>query len=404
MKICLFVCVPQYSENNPKSGSFFYELKQFIKRCIDLSFWLFRNNRFYFHAWEKRHNTNKGDIVVREKIRAQLASVFSDTNVSFTEIGWLDLNEHTAIEIGNTHDLFVIAGSGYLRFDDANELPQRLKLDAENFKKIKCKKIAYGIGVNKKNTHAGEFRQDYLGSFPKVTLDALKRIFADCKVVSVRDELTRAIVSTVSPVPVHLMGDPALFIDEVHSNRSRPKSSTLRLGFNIALHEGEVISRLKNTLPIYVDFFRRMQKEKGAEIHYIQHNDIERIIPIMLSLHGLHVKSHANDASKLTDIYETLDLHICEMLHSSILSLSAGVPTINIPYDFKNRSFFELMNMEEFVVSPKQLSADRLWDLALSALNQGETLSRRIQARICELRGERDEVLRLVREITNINT
>jgi polysaccharide pyruvyl transferase WcaK-like protein len=36
------------------------------------------------------------------------------------------------------------------------------------------------------------------------------------------------------------------------------------------------------------------------------------------------------------------------MMHSSILAINAGTPTISLAYDIKNIGFFELMGLEQF--------------------------------------------------------
>jgi len=399
LNICLLLAIPAEAQDRPNRQTMFYGAKQSIKRCIDVVFWKLRIYHFYSHAWERKINTNKGDIAIRQNISRQLTDEFSDMTVKFNEIGWLDLDERTAIDIGRRHHLLIIAGSGYLRFDDHDALPPRLKRDAENLAWVACPKIAYGIGINKSLGKGSHDSQGQSSDLPEETEHFLRAIFQQLDAISVRDEMTRALVAKRTNIPVSLTGDPVLFADRT-PNRPRPNGSArLKIGLNIALHEGQVMAELAGTLSICMTFLERLQKEQGAEIHYIQHCDIERVIPRLLSYRGLRVTAHDADGAALLDIYRSLDLHLCQMLHSSIMSCSVGTPVINIPYDVKNRSFFELMGLTEFLIAPQDLTAEKLWAVAQLALQSGPALSHRILSRVDQLRGSSDGFLGRVREV-----
>jgi polysaccharide pyruvyl transferase WcaK-like protein len=88
--------------------------------------------------------------------------------------------------------------------------------------------------------------------------------------------------------------------------------------------------------------------------------------------------------------YATLDLHVCQMLHSSILCLAAGVPAIALAYDVKNAGLFEMMGLPELCLDAD--TAD-LGAAIADVLRRGPALRRQIAERTAALRAETDAYL-----------
>jgi polysaccharide pyruvyl transferase WcaK-like protein len=84
------------------------------------------------------------------------------------------------------------------------------------------------------------------------------------------------------------------------------------------------------------------------------------------------------------------------MLHSSILSLSMGVPTLNIAYDSKNVAFYELLGVEPWIHPVSELSADKLANLAAEMLSDRAALSQLVLGRIAALRDANQDFLAAV--------
>jgi polysaccharide pyruvyl transferase WcaK-like protein len=123
------------------------------------------------------------------------------------------------------------------------------------------------------------------------------------------------------------------------------------------------------------------------------HYETERLIPHLLRSEGVSVTVVDAPPAELLAWYGYLDLTICQMLHSSILSFNAGVPAVNLGYDIKNHAFFELMNQERCCLPANTTGSEELLAAAEWAIEEGDALQRRIAARKVELRRDLDEYL-----------
>ena len=173
----------------------------------------------------------------------------------------------------------------------------------------------------------------------------------------------------------------------------------MRIGVNLAYHGTAMDARLARNLPVYAAFLRRLAAELSAELHYIVHYDAERAVPLMLRSHGVKLVVHDVPADGLASVYRTLDLHMCEMLHSSIIAIAAGVPTMNIGYDVKNRAFFEMLGVERFCLDAAQLSEAALWQAAQALLAGREDFVATAAASAARLARTRDGLLARIRDL-----
>lgn len=305
-----------------------------------------------FHHWHTHDVTNKGDIAIREAVKQQLAAIFAPSQVTFTTLGWDGLDSETATRVGNTHDLFVIAGSGYVSAPDDGELAPRYEADRKALADMACKKISYGIGWNKLLPGS-----DGLEMLPLTqrSRDTLAGIFGSLESVSVRDEATHELVESVTGAAPFLIGDPALFYrgaaspqSPVPSGKLPTSTKKLNVGLNIALHGNASAARVGSQLDAVCEFLRAFAAQHDLVYHYMQHSHTERIIPLLLRSRGVRVKTVDISPEHLPAYYGTLDLHLCQMLHSAILCLGAGVPTLTFAYDVKSLGFFEVMQMPQY--------------------------------------------------------
>jgi polysaccharide pyruvyl transferase WcaK-like protein len=80
----------------------------------------------------------------------------------------------------------------------------------------------------------------------------------------------------------------------------------------------------------------------------------------MLGRRGLKFEVVDLPPREMIGAYKQVDLVICQMLHSSILATNAGVPSLNIGYDVKNASFYDLMGLPELCIPHSEVSPERL--------------------------------------------
>jgi len=344
--------VPPEQEYRQLPASPVLRAKAALGRALDVVCWALRvHTKVRFHHWHTHDVTNKGDIAIREAVKQQLAAIFAPRQVTFTTLGWSELDSETAKRIGSTHDLFVIAGSGYVSAPDDGELAPRYEADRKALAEMACKKISYGIGWNK--LLPGSDGQEML-PLTQRSRDTLKGIFGQLESVSVRDEATRELVESVTGVAPFLTGDPALFYrgaspqTPARSGKLPTPTKKLNVGLNIALHGNASAARVGSQLDTVCEFLRAFAQQHDLVYHYMQHSHTERAIPLLLRTRGISVKTVDISPEHLPAYYGTLDLHLCQMLHSAILCLDAGVPTLTFAYDVKSLGFFEVMQMPQY--------------------------------------------------------
>lgn len=371
-------------------------MKRLAARGLDIASWfLAKGSGVHYHHWESVLGDNKGDIAIREAIKSQLRAAFKSCHVQFQELQWGQLNEDMADRLNQSCDLFVIAGSGYVRFAKDGELPSAMVQDLKAFKKIKCPKIAYGIGWNSpldkiegdKPTHSARAMEQLAQSMQAIDL------------VSVRDRATQTLLSSLGDCDPILLGDPAIFYADLFPPRNpRPPAPDrkLQIGLNMALHTSAVVDLLARQFDNYCSFLRALSDEYKVTFHYVPHVQTGGVIPLMLASRGIFVRSHDLPPDELIYFYRTLDLHICQLMHSSILAVSALVPTINFGYDIKNRGFFELMGLDEFYFSALDFDQEAALAAARKLIAERNTVSQRIADRKMELRQEFDSFLHSV--------
>ena len=89
------------------------------------------------------------------------------------------------------------------------------------------------------------------------------------------------------------------------------------------------------------------------------HDSILASASRLLRERGIHVRNINLDPRRMIAAYGQMDFVICQMLHASILATNSGVPSMNIAYDVKNTSFYELIGLPQLCLprcSHRQLS------------------------------------------------
>jgi len=388
IRVCLYVAISSAEQNQPKPFSASQRVKRFAAHIADIVSWfVLRRSRARLHHWETMSNTNKGDIAIRETLKPQLREALAPHNIEFTELKWGQLNEHMAARLDRACDLFVIGGSGYIRADVNGELPPNVIEDTKAFAKLRCLKVAYGIGWNSLLDQADTSQNP----FNETGRHQLKAFLQTVDLVSVRDRATQTLVRETSGRQAALTGDPALFYSDLFAARPpRPERKKLQIGLNMAMHGKRAAGRVEKMFDKYCEFLTALSHEYDVTFHYVQHSQTECVIPLLLASRGIVVRWHNPPADELSNFYRSLDIHICQMMHSSVLSLGVGVPTMNFGYDIKNRGLFDLMGLSEFYFSSWEFDQEVALAAAGRLIHEGPSLKKQIVSRKEKLRGDLD--------------
>jgi polysaccharide pyruvyl transferase WcaK-like protein len=363
--------------------SAFARLKRFVGRSLDVLGWfLFGRGSVRFHHWSTRDITNKGDIAIREALKEKLSELFFPRVATFTELHWDELVPDRAEQIDENHDLFVIGGGGYIFSDENGDLNPRAEQDLATIAKMYLPKIACGIGWNKL-IQTGNLREERVLS--QKSREILKATLQRLDLVSVRDAGTQLVVSEITGREPVLTGDPALFY-RGNQTEHRFTDGRLHVGVNMALHGKERVEFIAKQHEPFCEALVEFARRHNVVYHYMQHAYTERPIPWMLRAKGVVVTNENLPVCELPAFYAALDIHVCQMLHSAILAVNAGTPTLHYGYDVKSVGFFDFMRMPEFCFPDWPLDAERMLVELESLLKNRQRIRSHIARRKEEVR------------------
>ncbi|MBN9556603.1 MAG: polysaccharide pyruvyl transferase family protein [Alphaproteobacteria bacterium] len=382
LRIGLYVAVPSGIENRPLRRGRYGALKSAIARARDRTYWYaLRQPKVSFYHWNTLLGSNKGDAAIRETIKHSLQHTLAPWELTFDELEWGTLSAQSPEELNRRWDMLVIGGSGYIASNEKGELAKRMLDDLPLLRNLTCLKILYGIGWNSLLTADGEVQP-----LSVQANKTLREILATMDVLSVRDRASEMLVQNNSKKHVYLTGDPALFYSAEEAYPPLPRvSGELHVGLNFAVHGPETAEQFEANFDQYCALLKSIDEVFSPTFHYIQHFHVERLVPEVLHKRGFDVVSHDPTPRQLVPLYRQLDLHICEMMHSSILAINAGTPTINLAYDIKNIGFFELMDLERFCHPVWMLGHDTILQSVTDAVQNAPQIRRAIEKRKAEL-------------------
>jgi polysaccharide pyruvyl transferase WcaK-like protein len=395
--VWLYVPISQASEYIALRRSGLGRIKAAVLRTCDRLAWkLLRSHAFHYEAWRRTEYTNRGDIAIREAIR-QLLEARLGGERRFVELDWGSLDEAALARIHAGAGLFVICGGGYVSSDARTGALSRRMDDVAMLARIECPVIAFGIGYN---LLLDAPRADMAQSVPPETTQKLSTLVAASDLIGVRDGELQRMLHEISGATIALIGDPALFLEPAETAPlSQARPGVMRIGLNFALHGPLSAAIFKAHFEDYARFLDRVQRTHAATFHYFVHCETERIAIALLRRRGVRVEVVDRPPRDLIAGYAQMDFVICQMLHSSILATNAGVPSMNIGYDRKNASFYELMGLPQLCIAHEDITQERLWALFTMLIGQKAEFAAQIGRRKAELRKDLDafvgEVARL---------
>lgn len=294
---------------------------------------------------------NQGDIAIASSV-SHLMLEHSPEATSTEMIRWGEADQYDPYWSD-----FVIAGSGYITFDNDGKLSSRLIKDIDFFRRHGTRPILFGIGVNQPKASTPDSSYITIDQEAKVEL---RELLSMAKAISVRDEFTRATLSQYTDKRVELTGDPALHFGRLHGiqpiTSPRSQSQTLQVGLTLNFHGPSSTKLLQRNLPILAHALQLIRDEWQCEFRYFSHFDTDLVIPKLLALEGVKLEVVQGNPEIITRGYAEIDLHLGGMLHSCILAHSVDTPSIALAYDIKHRGFMELFGLERNCLSAAELT------------------------------------------------
>lgn len=337
---------------------------------------------WHHSAYEGHAHTNRGDIAIASASRALLEGALPGARI--VEIGWAEFP--AAFEWVAAHArLFVLGGGGYFYAHARGRLAGRVARDAALLARLGCPAASLAPGVNR-------LLEDAAAPWDADSAATLGALLDRLSLSSARDAASVAWLDQARPGRTRLLADPALFLEPAAPPRPRGGGAPI-IGLNLAFHGPASSRALPARLRLLIGAATRLRRRTGCAFQYFVHSEAERAIPPLLRAAGLPVETIDAPAEAMLPRYAALDLHICQMLHSSILAANAGTPFVALGYDIKNAAFAELMGVSACCLPADATTPTQLDAAIAAALDGRAALAATLAARKRALRAGMDAYL-----------
>lgn len=351
-------------------GALRAQLRTAYHSASDRLHWKMRNvSTLDYRNYQDASSVNRGDQAIVDAVLAKLRR--RQANLAFCRTNWQSLNE-----VPSSASMVAICGGGYLFIDKQARLAKRVAADLDMFRVVETPVVLFGVGIN-------QLLQPGAGQSPKIDDSALRLLSSlldRADLISVRDWTTQHILQPLTSKTVHMVADPALYLSPPRA-AERPRREVLRIGVNFPFHGPTSTEHLRRNLPKYVELLQRLKSAYACTFVYMVHFDTEKVVAQLLRDSGLPMTVVEGTPEQLVAAYGELDLQLGGMLHSCILSTSAGTPCIGLAYDVKHPSFFEVMELPDYCISAVDLDIDQVFRAVGQVLNEPLALREKILAR-----------------------
>jgi colanic acid/amylovoran biosynthesis protein len=106
---------------------------------------------------------------------------------------------------------------------------------------------------------------------------------------------------------------------------------------------------------------------------------------------------------ELVLIMGQMDLHVGTRMHSNILAMLGGTPSVAIGYEFKTLSMMESLGLEEYVVDIKEIDRDRIKEKVAEAILNIEDIKKQLKNKLPEIISRADSTARIIKDAVNIS-
>ena len=395
-RIALLIPISSREEFQPLRRDGMQWLRNRCRRRLDWLAWRAgASSPFHYSTYSDYEQTNRGDIAIRIATIELLHQTFG-AEAAVTEIGWSEFDSLDPAWIDQNTDLFVIGGGGYYFLHAGGHLTPRVARDLDLLRPLRCPVISLASGVNRQMDGTHEDGHD----LDPAAREVLTALVGRLALSSTRDRNGQRILDLVAPGRTQVLADPALFLAGTGAPPVVSRNDgVLRVGLNLAFHGTYPGNVMTDRLRLIATAARQLARRRPCQFFYFVHDVAERLIPHLLRRLGVPVRVVDTGPAEMLDHYAQLDLHVCQMLHSGILSLNLGVPTINLGYDVKNAAFFDLMQMPEYCLPAHATGAAQLGSLIDTMLPRLPDLRQQILARKAVLLRDMNDFLRRTRQL-----
>jgi len=358
LRILLYTLITTSNQFSPIRRTFGAYLRNRLVRFAHLASW-YLTGRWNAQYWqyEDVQNSNLGDIAVRLGVKKALQAAFVGQAVEFIEVAWGELSSELITNYHDELDLVVIGGGGYLFLDKNGMLPKRFLNDVEALRHAKCPIVATSIGLNQLM-----LKNDVPARFHPEQREIVRQFVNSLSRFSVRDVTTQRAFSIAAGASPPVIVDPGYLLSENQCAMARRvQGSPIYIGLNLSFHGPFASGLSQQAMTALVQVLKRLSATIPCRFSYFCHADSGRGIVAALRAKGIRLNVFGGSVDGLLDGYRQLDVHIGAMMHSSILAMSCGVPTLALAYDVKSAGFFELFGLGNLIIPLPTLDEETLY-------------------------------------------
>ena len=215
----------------------------------------------------------------------------------------------------------------------------------------------------------------------KTELESWREPLKACRYVGVRGPDSVASLAAIG-IEAELLGDPAVqFVQSADFHHPRPRT----LGVNIGCARGLLWGREEQMLDGLVEFLRRRLGEGWLpEYFVVWPSDNRPTLEVIRRVGQRRPRIHRvyHDAGDYLQRVRRVQVFIGVKLHSVMLAMCAGVPSLMVAYRPKCLDFMKSVDMQGFSVRSDQITPETLgtaWELLQE---RGQEVARHVLSRL----------------------
>ncbi len=290
------------------------------------------------------------------------------------------------IKMINQSDMMIIGGGGVY-------MDHLLPFNTALLEKITVPIVVFGAGYNH------NFGEKAFDARQLKSITCLGRL---ARLQSVRDAHTFGFLKS-HDVETTLVGDPAVFLRSAAIPARKKTNKRISVAVNIASHGWKLQPKYQEILiESYAFMMRHLQQTLPVDFYYFVHHPGELVVVDELIAKGIVFKSIINsDARHTKAMYQTMDLTVSMMLHSTILAFGEGVPAVCVGYDNKNESFMDLTGQSQRYIPVQDLTPAGLAMKVEEALRNRKTSAASLAKELLRQRKDYDAFADRVIDLLN---
>lgn len=281
---------------------------------------------------------NYGDFCIQAGFKNALNSVFFDKNFSYEILDLkieAEINDDLVAYINKNYDLFIIGPGGLIMKGDGFKTVSgwQFNCSLDNFTQIKIPKVFYGVGYN-------VFPEE--ASIGGDSLTSMFKMFDRADYVSVRDDCTAALLQKTNTPKLRVTKDSAYALNDLLTPISLREVMSAKYLIGITCAGDKSIGRGDGYWPDCLDYIAHHMQLRGIDdyaVVNIPHCIIydTKFSPYIFSvfkgrsaglnrLYPFLYPEQVCYAPFIASVYNSLDCHIGDRWHSSVLSIAAQIP------------------------------------------------------------------------------